>query len=122
MTIMQGRLIAANSNARIPQPSQTDKPAPWYDPDGLLQGTLTARPGHPADAAEDTLLAWLLRLPDELDPAEAAESALRAFAPAGRRLNEDARRLTVLLEETRRYPRQRLARVATRRRRRQRDG
>lgn len=82
--------------------------APWFDPGWLIWRTMMVDAGDPPGAAEDALLAWLLRLPDGQDPAQAAGAVLRAYDPAGDSSTPLVRNLFVLLEQTRSYPRHRL--------------
>ncbi|RDD61162.1 hypothetical protein [Ferruginivarius sediminum] len=105
----------------VSQP-KADERAPWFDPGWLIRRALAAGPGEPAARAEDALLAWLVRLPVECDPADAADKALDAYDRRDGTFGRGARRLLALLEETRYYTRQRLTRVRrVRRRHRERD-
>jgi len=111
------------------------------DPAGLLHRAFVAEPGRGdggGAAAEDTLIAWLMSLPPEVEPAEAARRMVDARLEIARleiarleiaRLegeqpidaDAESRRLMALLEETARWPGERLVRTrlgGSRRRRR----
>lgn len=100
------------------------RPAPWFDPGWhIWRGLRTAEA-----SAEDAYLLWLLRLPDEQDPAAAADRVLAAYAPSAEadlavlcRDAPEAARLLTLMEQTRSYPRGRLAGYPRGRRGRQRQ-
>ena len=78
------------------------------DPGGLIKEVLdmgTAFPGP----AEDILLAWMLRLTDEQDPAEVATRVLSDYDVAEGPLPEGAcGRVVEILRETAEYGRNRL--------------
>ena len=84
-----------------------------------MRGDTASRPRRAAAAfrpecAEAELLAWLIGLPDGVDPARAALSALAAM----RAVDEDCprqSRLRVLLAEVSQYPAVALAKVGRRR-------
>lgn len=99
-------------------------PAPWFDPGWLIHRTLALVPDTTANAvpadtppepleatAEDAIVAWLLRLPDDRDPALAARELLDAYSPALAAGDPMADRLNVRLAQVAAYPRERLARV-----------
>lgn len=86
-------------------PASAGDPLAVEDPQGALRMALSRR-CEPA-AAEDVLLAWLLRLPDGVDPACAADRLLGG-AEAGRYSNQ---RLLALLAEVARWPMRRLGRL-----------
>ena len=89
---------------------------PWFDPGWLIWRTLDAGLDDRPGSAEDALLAWIVRLPSERDPAEAAGAVLDRYADG---LGDPgATRLTALLEETQSYTRTRLAAMGPGRRRR----
>lgn len=89
-----------------------DEPAPWFDPGWLIRRTLAAEAeAEPSGAAEDALLAWLIRLPDEHDPADAAARVLAVYRPVTPRHDALAQRLFELLDQTQRYPRRHLLRM-----------
>jgi hypothetical protein len=89
--------------------------APRFDPGWLIQRTLdTPRADEAAEAApaaEDAVLAWLVRLPEAMDPATAAGDLLQAYRP-GIVTDPLAARVFALLEEIQSYPRPRLDRMA----------
>ena len=90
---------------------------PAYDPGWLIHRTLDETADHAGASAEDAVLAWLVRLPDDTDPADAAGDILMAYAPApGDDRDALAARIFALLAEIRDYPRSRLARVPRARR------
>ena len=90
--------------ASVPAPGGAGDPLALEDPEGTMRYALAGRdpPGTPA---EDVLLAWVLRLPDGVEPARAA---LRLLAGAEQSGNQ---RLRSLLAEVARWPRRRLARL-----------
>lgn len=90
------------------QASAAADPLAREDPQGVLRLALAERcePG----VAEDVLLAWLLRLPDGVDPARAA-GRLLAGAEPGRAGNQ---RLLALLAEVACWPMRRLGRLQRR--------
>jgi hypothetical protein len=96
-----------------PAESLQDAP-PRFDPGWLIHRTLdTPRAETPEDAApsaEDAVLAWLVRLPEAMDPATAAGDLLRAYRP-GIVTDPLAARVFALLEEIETYPRARLNRM-----------
>lgn len=111
----------ANDEAGLSAPPSLTAPAagesaPWFDPGWLIRRTLVAEADTLSASAEDALLVWLLRLPAERDPAEAAGRVLHAYRPAQEPDDPLARRLYALLEETRGYTPERLARVHAARR------
>ncbi len=117
MTLQHGRMAAANSNTPTAPAAQPQSEGPWFDQGWILYRAIHTRPGDDTGRAEDALLTWLLRLDDAHDPAEAAERALRVYRhPAQDGGSVEAQRLTALLDETRRYPRGRLAHLPVRRR------
>lgn len=71
------------------------------DPTGCLARAL-AEEAPPRGRAEEVLLAWLIALPDGLDPAEAAR-ALADCKPA-HGLPAETLRLFELIEQVARYP------------------
>lgn len=92
------------------------EPAPWFDPGWLIRRTLTAEAEDAPGVAEDALMAWLVRLSEEHDPAEAAAGVLRAYGPSAPDDDPLADRLFALLHETSRFSSDRLARMQPRRR------
>lgn len=70
------------------------------DPLRIMAGGLAGPSDH---APETILIAWLLSLPNALDPAIAAERLLVRFAD--QKHGPDAQRLLALLDETTRWPR-----------------
>jgi hypothetical protein len=90
---------------------------PAYDPGWLIHRTLDETADRTGASAEDAVLAWLVRLPDDTDPADAAADIIAAYAPerddGGDHL---ATRIFALLAEIRDYPRSRLARLPRARR------
>jgi len=90
---------------------------PGYDPGWLIHRTLDETADRTGARAEDAVLAWLVRLPDDTDPADAAGDILAAYAPDPTAQGDDlATRVFALLAEIRDYPRGRLARVPRARR------
>lgn len=77
-------------------------PLAEHDPEGAVRAALIAPP-DPHYAPEDVVLAWLLRLPDRIDPALAAAEILAARSGADS--NPPLRRL---LAEVAAWPRDRL--------------
>lgn len=84
--------------------SDHDPESACCDPQGLLAAALR-RCFAPGRTAEDVLLAWLIGLPDDTDPAQAARVALHDYLdtlpcddPARRR------RMRTLLRNIVRYP------------------
>jgi hypothetical protein len=74
------------------------------DPGGLIRQVLDMGPEFPGPA-RDILLAWILRLGNERDPAEAADRLLAAYGIAEGPVSEDAAgELVALLRETASYP------------------
>jgi hypothetical protein len=97
-------------------PQKTHGPAPpAFDPGWLIQRTFDAAPTADGATAEDAVLAWLVRLPDGLDPAEAAAALLDAYAPTA---PDDplTRRILARIAEVRDFPCDRLARLPRTRR------
>jgi len=93
---------------------------PGCDPLGLMRDAFLTR-SLASVRAEDLILAWLLSLPDEMDPAGAAHPVLSVFAyrsPAP--TTEGRSRLTALLEEITLCPREQLLAERDGRRRRRR--
>lgn len=88
---------------------------PSYDPGWLIQRTLDAAAEAAPASAEDAIIAWLVRLPDGVDPAHAAAAVLRAYGP---RAPDDplTRRILARMAEIRDYPQDRLARLPRTRR------
>lgn len=70
------------------------------DPDAILRSAMTGQVG---DDVATLFLAWLLRLPRDVDPAAAALIVLRSVERG-----QSPTRLERLLEETTRFPRERL--------------
>jgi len=109
--------------------TRREGPPPWFDPGWLIQRTLewmaapptgdapAPTPSEAEASAEDALVAWLLRLPDSQDPAEAARELLDAYAPALAAGDPLATRLSGRLREVAAYPRTRLAHLHRPRRR-----
>ena len=100
----------------IPRTANDNAAAPWFDPGWLIRRTLDAGLDDVDGSAEDALLAWIVRLPAERDPAEAAGRVLDRYADGLSAAS--ATRLTALLQETRHYTPDRLAQVRPRRPRR----
>lgn len=81
---------------------------PAYDPGGLIRHSLDMTQSVDAQSGpEDAVLAWLVRLPDDIDPATAAAELLQDYRPSTG-VDAFASRLFELLEEIRRFPRTRL--------------
>ena len=79
------------------------------DPGGLIRQVLDMGPEFPGPA-RDILLAWILRLGAERDPAEVAGRLLAAYGIAEGPTSEDAAgELVTLLRETAGYPREHLS-------------
>ncbi len=78
------------------------------DPGALIRDGLTA--DRSRLDARDLLLCWLLRLAPGVDAADAARVLVHAYATLPRR-SPAAAELFLLLRETARWPRQRLARL-----------
>ena len=79
------------------------------DPGGLIRQVLDMGPEFPGPA-RDILLAWILRLGNDRDPAEAANQLLAAYGLAEGPVGEDAAgELVALLRETAGYPREHLS-------------
>ena len=80
------------------------------DPGGLIREVLSAGEEFPGPA-EDVILAWVLRLGQDRDPAQAAARLIEAY-----HLNDDGLpggacgRLIEMLKETADYPAQRMTR------------
>ena len=91
----------------------SDDPLAAEDPQGVLRQILAA-PVDPLLAAEDVVLAWLLRLPDDIDPAYAAGRILAVIAADPPGLPADDR-LSCLLSEIARWPTDRLHHAKRRR-------
>lgn len=91
--------------------SDSEAVAPEFDPGWLLRRTLHVTPGKSGASPEEAIVAWLVRLPDDIEPAEAAGDVMRAYAtppgtdPVGTRLFE-------LLDEIQRFPQERLTRMS----------
>ena len=85
---------------------------PSCDPKRLIRDALHTDWGSETQA-EDILLAWLIDLPDGIDPAAAAVALLAFIDQHSRRIWNDsfAERLTTLLVEVSLYPRNRLDRL-----------
>jgi len=90
-------------------PPTPDQPSPVLslercDPDGLIRQAIASEAGP---SSRDVFLVWLLRLPHEVDAAQAAGLLLVAYDGlfAGR---DRGLALQALLEETTSYPRERL--------------
>ncbi len=83
---------------------------PSFDPGWLILRTLDGAPAAHGATAEDALLAWLVRLPAGMDPADAAAALLESYAPTA---PDDAlsRRILERMAEVRDYPRDRLTRL-----------
>jgi hypothetical protein len=75
------------------------------DPEAMVKDAL-ALPGE--GRAEDLFVAWVLRLPVEIDAADAATVLLHAYRDLPRR-GGLGRRVSALLHEAQAYPRERLA-------------
>ncbi len=60
--------------------------------------------------AEDAILAWILSLPNELDPALAAERLLNKYEDKAVKSNEGALKTLSFLRQTAEYPQSRLSR------------
>ncbi|WP_419901842.1 hypothetical protein [Kiloniella sp.] len=58
--------------------------------------------------AEDAILAWILSLPNELDPALAAKRLLNKYEDLVAKSNEGAHRTLGFLRQTAEYPQERL--------------
>jgi hypothetical protein len=82
------------------------------DPAGLLHRAFVQEPGERA-TPEDTLVAWLMSLAPGADPAAAARRIVDTRLEIGVEVDDDAgmRRLMSLLEETARWPQERLVRA-----------
>jgi hypothetical protein len=80
------------------------------DPGGLIREALNLGSDFPGPA-EDVVLAWILRLGDERDPAEAAGRLIADYGLA-EAVPEGAacRRLVEMLKETADFPAQRMTR------------
>ena len=79
------------------------------DPGGLIREVLDMGPAFPGPA-RDILLAWILRLGAERDPAEVAGRLLAAYGIEDGPASEDAAgELVTLLRETAGYPREHLS-------------
>jgi hypothetical protein len=103
-------------------PTRAHERPPAYDPGWLIHRTLDETADRTGASAEDAVLAWLVRLPDDTDPADAARDILAVYAPTHVDAGDDvARRIFALLAEVRDYPRGRLARVPRTRRGRRRS-
>jgi len=106
-----------------PHPTDAEQPTPCAlfpscDPGGEIGRVLAGRhSGWPT--AKDTILAWMVALPQRIDPAHAAR-ALLAVDQSRRRAPESrfAIEVIALLVEIAALPRERLAAVLSRRRRR----
>jgi len=85
-----------------PSAERLSDPLALDDPEGTLRCALSAEL-DPLVAPEDVLLAWLLRLPDRLDPARAAA---RVIAGSARPVQNQ--RLLDLLSEVAAWPPARL--------------
>lgn len=88
------------------------------DPKNCLAALFEAPVPLPRGTAEEALLAWLVTLPEGIDPAHAASElgTVAPFVGKERRMGCEAERLCALLEEIALYPSDRLA-PPTRRRR-----
>jgi hypothetical protein len=88
------------------------------DPGGLIREALAMGDGFPGPA-EDVVLAWVLRLGEDRDPAQAAQRLIADY-----RLDEEPQlggacgRLVGMLRETAAYPADRMTRHLCRPRRR----
>lgn len=92
-------------------PAETEGPAPpAFDPGWLIQRALDPEAAESGATAEDAILAWLVRLPEDLDPADAAAALLEAYAPTA---PDDAltRRILAHMAAVRDYPQGRLAQL-----------
>ncbi len=79
------------------------------DPGGLIRQVLDMGPDFPGPA-RDILLAWILRLGAEQDPAEVAGRLLAAYGISEGPTGENAAgELVALLRETAGYPREHLS-------------
>ena len=79
------------------------------DPGGLIKEILDMGAEFPGPA-EDILVAWMLRLGEDLDPAEAARRLLDSYGVAEGPLSDDAcGRVIELLRQAARFPQTRLA-------------
>lgn len=79
------------------------------DPGGLIKEVLEMGAGFPGPA-EDILVAWMLRLGEEQDPAEAARRLLENYGIAEGPLSDDAcGRVVELLRQAADFPQTRLA-------------
>ncbi len=81
------------------------------DPEAMVKDAL-ALPGEAG--AEELFVAWVLRLPVEIDAADAAVVLLHAYRDLPRR-GGLGRRVSALLREAQSYPRERLATLPRRR-------
>lgn len=85
------------------------------DPGGLIKEILDMGAEFPGPA-EDILVAWMLRLGEEQDPAEAARRLLDSYGVAEGTLPDDAcGRVVALLRQAAQFPQTRLARHMGRR-------
>lgn len=84
------------------------------DPLAIMARALTRGAPAPQEPPETVFLAWLLSVPRDLDPAEAAGRMLARFVPPRPEPCGTGReRLIELLNDTRRWPRRRLSCLAT---------
>ncbi|MDX1711538.1 MAG: hypothetical protein R3316_10440 [Rhodovibrionaceae bacterium] len=118
------RLEAAALAGRLPANLPARCPRSPLDPAGLLHRAFVGAAGQGA-TPEDTLVAWLMSLEVTADPAAAARHIVDARLEISQEAGTDLEtpdagtaHLLTLLEETARWPRDRLARARLGRKRR----
>jgi hypothetical protein len=99
-------------------PHADRRPAPACDPGWLLHRTLAAETATAESTAEEAVLAWLMRLPMDVDPARAAADLLpRLPRAAADTMDTRGARVLALLDEIQAYPVRRLHGMPRRRHR-----
>lgn len=100
------RKSSGGGRAEKPRPGQ---PGPSWDPVNLMRQVFDDLDGF-AGPAQDVLLAWLLRLPEETPPASAARNVLDLYAaPVRDGARGEGAALIDLLEQVTAYDAERLA-------------
>ncbi|MGO1120154.1 hypothetical protein ACTL6U_15720 [Rhodovibrionaceae bacterium A322] len=112
----------ATSQATSSQSTTGSKRQPKYDPKGRMSAVLLEGQSCP-QRPQDVLLAWLLELPKQLDPAFAATSLLTRWKAANcpTLKEEKSRELFELVEQVSRFPREQIQALANSRRDRRRQ-
>lgn len=103
-----------------PQPGASN---PKFDDPSLVIAAAVTAGDKLTTSVEQLVFAWLLSLPPERDPAIAAGNLLDHYDSAdsnlpGKRSRHSTQRLFETLEEVAAFPRERLSRLRTKRRRR----